>query len=110
MTTATCLLTLTGHVDLVRSIYLSPYYIISGGYDESIKIWSRSQLPSSSPSPIPAKTGEGGNCIEINGKGGRVFRVVGNEEKIVWCGQEGKVVIWDFTNGCTNPGEESWFV
>lgn len=73
------------HTDLVRSVSLGHEFVISGSYDLSIKVWSRS-----TGALVADLTG---------GHTGRIFCVVFDGTKIVSCGEDQRICVWDFGHG-----------
>ncbi|EJD02149.1 WD40 repeat-like protein [Fomitiporia mediterranea MF3/22] len=73
------------HTDLVRSVALGPDFVLSGSYDQSIKVWDRET---------------GALLADLSGKHeGRVFCVGFDCTKIVSCGEDQKICIWDMSYG-----------
>ncbi|PFH51687.1 hypothetical protein AMATHDRAFT_58451 [Amanita thiersii Skay4041] len=73
------------HKDLVRSVALGERFVVSGSYDRTIKVWDRR-----SGALIADLTG---------GHVGRVFCVGFDRTKIVSCGEDHSICIWDFSHG-----------
>lgn len=73
------------HSDLVRSVALGEDYVVSGSYDLSIKIWDRR---------IGAMVADlkGGHTA-------RIFCVTFDYTKIVSCGEDQRICVWDFSHG-----------
>lgn len=74
-----------GHKDLVRTVAMNHDFVVSGSYDETIKVWDRQ---------TGALLGD-----LTGGHSGRVFGVVFDSTKIVSCGEDQKICIWDFSLG-----------
>ncbi|KIK62844.1 hypothetical protein GYMLUDRAFT_84279 [Collybiopsis luxurians FD-317 M1] len=75
------------HRDLVRSVAFGPWedFVLSGSYDLSIKVWDR-------------KTGA--LVADLSGgHTGRIFCIGFDGTKIVSCGEDQRVCIWDFAHG-----------
>lgn len=73
------------HTHLVRSVALGEEFAISGSYDLTIKVWDR-------------KTGA--LIADLNGgHTGRIFCVGFDCTKIVSCGEDQRICIWDFSHG-----------
>ncbi|KIY62726.1 WD40 repeat-like protein [Cylindrobasidium torrendii FP15055 ss-10] len=73
------------HNDLVRSVALGEDLVVSGSYDLAIKVWDR-------------RTG----ALVANlsgGHTGRIFCVGFDCTKIVSCGEDQRICIWDFSHG-----------
>ncbi|KAF8635494.1 hypothetical protein AX17_003884 [Amanita inopinata Kibby_2008] len=73
------------HKDLVRSVALGERFVISGSYDKSIKVWNRR-------SGALAADLTGGHV-------GRIFCIGFDRTKIVSCGEDHRICIWDFAHG-----------
>ncbi|KAF9014160.1 WD40-repeat-containing domain protein [Cyathus striatus] len=73
------------HNDLVRSVALGEEWVVSGSYDLSIKVWSR-------------RTGALVTTL-TGGHTGRIFCVDFDNAKIVSCGEDQRVCVWDFGYG-----------
>ncbi|KAG9101488.1 hypothetical protein FS749_006391 [Ceratobasidium sp. UAMH 11750] len=74
-----------GHKDLVRTVAMNREFVVSGSYDETIKVWDRQT---------------GALLADLTGgHTGRVFGVVFDGTKIVSCGEDQKICIWDFSSG-----------
>ncbi|EPQ57897.1 WD40 repeat-like protein [Gloeophyllum trabeum ATCC 11539] len=73
------------HTDLVRSVALGDEFVISGSYDFTVKVWSR-------------KTGALVADL-TRGHTGRIFCVGFDHTKIVSCGEDQRIAIWDFSHG-----------
>ncbi|KAI8339290.1 WD40-repeat-containing domain protein [Blakeslea trispora] len=80
--TGECLLTCTGHTGLVRSLYFDKTKIVSGSYDQSIRVWD-------------IHTGE---CIKTFSRchTSWVFDVMFDETRIISTSQDQKILIIDF--------------
>ncbi|KAG1748786.1 hypothetical protein EDD22DRAFT_958114 [Suillus occidentalis] len=73
------------HNHLVRSVALGEEFAVSGSYDLTIKVWDR-------------KTGV--LVADLNGgHTGRIFCVGFDCTKIVSCGEDQRICIWDFSHG-----------
>ncbi|GLB34665.1 putative A Receptor for Ubiquitination Targets [Lyophyllum shimeji] len=73
------------HADLVRSVVLGEDFVVSGSYDLSIKVWDR-------------KTG--GMIADLTGgHTARIFCIGFDRTKIVSCGEDQRICIWDFSHG-----------
>ncbi|KAF5315595.1 hypothetical protein D9611_005053 [Ephemerocybe angulata] len=73
------------HSGLVRSVLLGEDFVISGSYDVSIKVWDRK-----SGALVADLTG---------GHTGRIFCIAADCTKIVSCGEDQTICIWDFGHG-----------
>ncbi|KAJ7772931.1 WD40 repeat-like protein [Mycena maculata] len=73
------------HADLVRSVALGPDFVLSGSYDLSIKVWDR-------------KTGALVADL-TGGHSGRIFCIGFDCTKIVSCGEDQRICVWDFSHG-----------
>ncbi|KAG8730002.1 hypothetical protein FRC12_020575 [Ceratobasidium sp. 428] len=74
-----------GHKDLVRTVAMNHDFVVSGSYDETIKVWDRQT---------------GALLADLTGgHTGRVFGVVFDSTKIVSCGEDQKICIWDLSFG-----------
>jgi F-box and WD-40 domain protein 1/11 len=73
------------HSDLVRTVALGEDFALSGSYDSSIKVWDR-------------KTGALVADL-IGGHTGRIFCIGFDSKKIVSCGEDQRICIWDFSHG-----------
>ncbi|KAF8912131.1 WD40 repeat-like protein [Gymnopilus junonius] len=73
------------HNDLVRTVALGDDFVLSGSYDLSIKIWDR-------------KTGALVADL-TGGHTGRIFCIGFDQNKIVSCGEDQRICIWDFSHG-----------
>ncbi|QRV90940.1 F-box/WD repeat-containing protein pof11 [Ceratobasidium sp. AG-Ba] len=74
-----------GHKDLVRTVSMNSEFVVSGSYDETIKVWDRQT---------------GGLLADLTGgHTGRVFGVAFDSTKIVSCGEDQKICIWDLSFG-----------
>ncbi|KAF7329314.1 F-box/WD repeat-containing protein 11 [Mycena kentingensis (nom. inval.)] len=75
----------TTHTDLVRSVALGPSFIVSGSYDLTIKVWDRAS---------------GALVADLaGGHSGRIFCVGMDATKIVSCGEDQRICVWDFAHG-----------
>ncbi|KDN39599.1 hypothetical protein RSAG8_08755, partial [Rhizoctonia solani AG-8 WAC10335] len=74
-----------GHKDLVRTVAMNRDFVVSGSYDETIKVWDRQ---------TGALLGD-----LTGGHTGRVFGVVFDSTKIISCGEDQKICIWDLSFG-----------
>ncbi|KAJ1311617.1 hypothetical protein OPQ81_010093 [Rhizoctonia solani] len=74
-----------GHKDLVRTVAMNYDFVVSGSYDETIKVWDRQ---------TGALLGD-----LTGGHTGRVFGVVFDSTKIISCGEDQKICIWDLSFG-----------
>jgi hypothetical protein len=70
-----------GHEDLVRCVRFNSEYVISGSYDNSIRIWD-------------FKTGK--ELHKLQKHTNRVFRLQFDDVKIVSSSQDDHIIIWDF--------------
>ncbi|KAH9951866.1 WD40 repeat-like protein [Amylocystis lapponica] len=73
------------HEDLVRSVALNAEFVVSGSYDFTVKVWDR-------------KTGALVADL-AGGHTGRIFCVGFDCAKIVSCGEDQRICIWDFSHG-----------
>ncbi|KAJ7685717.1 WD40 repeat-like protein [Mycena polygramma] len=73
------------HTDLVRSVALGPDFVLSGSYDLTIKVWDR-------------KTGALVADL-TGGHSGRIFCIGFDCTKIVSCGEDQRICVWDFSHG-----------
>ncbi|KAJ6526267.1 WD40 repeat-like protein [Mycena vulgaris] len=73
------------HADLVRSVALGPDFVLSGSYDLSIKVWDRT-----TGALVADLTG---------GHTGRIFCIGFDATKIVSCGEDQRICVWDFSHG-----------
>ncbi|KAL0569392.1 hypothetical protein V5O48_012570 [Marasmius crinis-equi] len=73
------------HMDLVRSVAFGGEFVLSGSYDLTIKVWDR-------------KTGALVADL-TGGHTGRIFSIGFDGTKIVSCGEDQKICIWDFSHG-----------
>ncbi|KAI0086371.1 WD40 repeat-like protein [Irpex rosettiformis] len=73
------------HSDLVRSVALNNSFVISGSYDHTVKIWER----------------DSGKLLADlkDGHTGRIFCVGFDCAKIVSCGEDQRICVWDFSDG-----------
>ena len=80
--TGECLLTCVGHTALVRSLHFDKTKIVSGSYDQSIRVWD-------------IQTGE---CIKTFSRchTSWVFDVMFDETRIISASQDHKILIIDF--------------
>ncbi|KIJ16963.1 hypothetical protein PAXINDRAFT_10666 [Paxillus involutus ATCC 200175] len=73
------------HSHPVRSVALGDEFAVSGSYDCTIKVWDRRT---------------GALVVDlIDGHTGRVFCVALDSTKIVSCGEDQRICIWDFSHG-----------
>ncbi|KAF9246337.1 quinon protein alcohol dehydrogenase-like superfamily [Melanogaster broomeanus] len=73
------------HSQPVRSVALGDEFAVSGSYDCTIKVWD---------------TKTGALVVDLtNGHTGRIFCVGIDSTKIVSCGEDQRICIWDFSNG-----------
>ncbi|EMD38229.1 hypothetical protein CERSUDRAFT_113382 [Gelatoporia subvermispora B] len=73
------------HEDLVRSVALSSDFVVSGSYDFTVKLWDRQT---------------GALVADLaGGHTGRIFCVGFDCTKIVSCGEDQRICIWDFSHG-----------
>ncbi|KAJ7193832.1 WD40 repeat-like protein [Mycena pura] len=73
------------HADLVRSVALGKDFVVSGSYDLTIKVWDR-------------KTGALVADL-TGGHSGRIFCIGFDCTKIVSCGEDQRICVWDFSHG-----------
>ncbi|KAJ7154213.1 WD40 repeat-like protein [Mycena filopes] len=73
------------HSDLVRSVALGADFVLSGSYDLTIKVWDR-------------KTGALVADL-TGGHSGRIFCIGFDCTKIVSCGEDQRICVWDFSHG-----------
>ncbi|KAF9556007.1 WD40 repeat-like protein [Agrocybe pediades] len=73
------------HTDLVRTVALGEDFVLSGSYDLSIKVWDR-------------KTGVLVADL-TGGHNGRIFCIAFDSKKIVSCGEDQGICVWDFSHG-----------
>ncbi|KAJ7137907.1 WD40-repeat-containing domain protein [Mycena epipterygia] len=73
------------HADLVRSVALGEDFVLSGSYDLTIKVWDR-------------KTGALVADL-TGGHTGRIFCIGFDCTKIVSCGEDQRICVWDFSHG-----------
>ncbi|KAH7909854.1 WD40-repeat-containing domain protein [Hygrophoropsis aurantiaca] len=73
------------HTHLVRSVALGDEFAFSGSYDLSIKVWDRN-----TGALVTDLTG---------GHTGRIFCIGFDCTKIVSCGEDQRICIWDFSHG-----------
>lgn len=73
------------HGDLVRNVALNADLVVSGSYDFSVKIWDR----------------KAGHLVAdlVGGHTGRIFSVGFDCTKVVSCGEDQRICIWDFGYG-----------
>ncbi|KIP07795.1 hypothetical protein PHLGIDRAFT_105153 [Phlebiopsis gigantea 11061_1 CR5-6] len=73
------------HEDLVRSVVLNTDFVVSGSYDHTVKVWDR----------------ETGTLVAdlAGGHIGRIFCVGFDHSKIVSCGEDQRICVWDFSHG-----------
>ncbi|KAI9230027.1 MAG: WD40-repeat-containing domain protein [Piptocephalis tieghemiana] len=87
--TGGCVRTLEGHASLVRTLAWDGLdRIVSGSYDETVKVWD---LRGSSSSPTFTLKGPPG----LNG---RVFKVQFDATRIISCFQGGSILSWDIVS------------
>ncbi|RPD71514.1 WD40 repeat-like protein [Lentinus tigrinus ALCF2SS1-7] len=73
------------HEDLVRSVALNSEVVVSGSYDFTVKVWDRQT---------------GALIADLaGGHTGRIFCVGFDCTKIVSCGEDQRICIWDFSHG-----------
>ncbi|KZV71619.1 WD40 repeat-like protein [Peniophora sp. CONT] len=73
------------HTDLVRSVAMDADFVVSGSYDHRVKIWCR-------------RTGR--QLAELSGgHSARVFCVDFDATKVVSCGEDQNIVVWNFAHG-----------
>ncbi|KAI0636450.1 WD40 repeat-like protein [Trametes polyzona] len=73
------------HEDLVRSVALGSEFVVSGSYDFTVKVWDRQT---------------GALVADLaGGHTGRIFCVGFDCTKIVSCGEDQRICIWDFSHG-----------
>ncbi|KAI1791707.1 WD40 repeat-like protein [Ganoderma leucocontextum] len=73
------------HEDLVRSVALNSDLVVSGSYDFTVKVWDRTT---------------GALVADLaGGHTGRIFCIGFDCTKIVSCGEDQRVCIWDFSHG-----------
>ncbi|KAI5898464.1 WD40 repeat-like protein [Schizophyllum commune H4-8] len=73
------------HDDLVRSVALGSEFVVSGSYDLTIKVWERAT---------------GTLVADLKGgHTGRIFCVAFDPTKIVSCGEDQRICIWNFSHG-----------
>ncbi|THH28396.1 hypothetical protein EUX98_g5792 [Antrodiella citrinella] len=73
------------HQELVRSVCLNSEFVVSGSYDFTVKVWDR---------PTGALVAD-----LTGGHTGRVFCVGFDHTKIISCGEDQRICIWDFSRG-----------
>lgn len=73
------------HGDLVRNVALGADFVVSGSYDFGVKVWDR-------------KTGHLVTDL-AGGHTGRIFSVGFDCTKVVSCGEDQRICIWDFGYG-----------
>ncbi|KAF8517527.1 WD40 repeat-like protein [Hysterangium stoloniferum] len=73
------------HRGLVRTVAFGDKYVVSGSYDQTIKVWDRAT----------------GNLIADlkGGHNGKIFCVATDCTKVVSCGEDMRICIWDFAYG-----------
>ncbi|KAI0314658.1 quinon protein alcohol dehydrogenase-like superfamily [Amylostereum chailletii] len=73
-----------GHADLVRSVAMGTDFVVSGSYDLGVKVWDR----------------KSGRLVAdlAGGHTGRIFCVGFDATKVVSCGEDQKICIWDFAS------------
>ncbi|KAF8275166.1 quinon protein alcohol dehydrogenase-like superfamily, partial [Lactarius quietus] len=73
------------HGDLVRNVALNADFVVSGSYDFSVKVWNR----------------KAGHLVAdlVGGHTGRIFSVGFDCTKVVSCGEDQRICIWDFGYG-----------
>ncbi|KAI8982897.1 WD40 repeat-like protein [Trametes punicea] len=73
------------HEDLVRSVALGSEFVVSGSYDFTVKVWDRQT---------------GALLADLaGGHTGRIFCVGFDCTKVVSCGEDQRICIWDFSRG-----------
>ncbi|TCD68452.1 hypothetical protein EIP91_010738 [Steccherinum ochraceum] len=73
------------HQDLVRSVALNYDFVVSGSYDFTVKVWDRAT---------------GALIADLaGGHVGRIFCVGFDHSKIISCGEDQRICIWDFSHG-----------
>ncbi|GJE96413.1 F-box/WD repeat-containing protein [Phanerochaete sordida] len=73
------------HEDLVRSVVLNADFVVSGSYDHTVKVWDRHT---------------GALVADLaGGHTGRIFCVGFDHSKIVSCGEDQRICVWDFSHG-----------
>ncbi|KAJ3334712.1 hypothetical protein HDU91_002584, partial [Kappamyces sp. JEL0680] len=83
--TGECLKVLQKHRDLVRTLAFDEYHLVSGSYDQTIKVWD-------------PKTGN--LVLDLaQAHNSWVFHVQIDPVKIISSSQDFKIIIWDFSNG-----------
>ncbi|TFK30305.1 WD40 repeat-like protein [Coprinopsis marcescibilis] len=73
------------HGNLVRTVSLGDDFVISGSYDLTIKVWDKR-----TGALVADLTG---------GHTGRIFCVDFDRTKIVSCGEDQRICVWDFAHG-----------
>ncbi|KIL67166.1 hypothetical protein M378DRAFT_74224 [Amanita muscaria Koide BX008] len=73
------------HKDLVRSVALGEKFVISGSYDRTIKVWDRR-------TGVLVADLTGGHV-------GRIFCIAFDRTKVVSCGEDQRICVWDFAHG-----------
>ncbi|KAF9519970.1 hypothetical protein BS47DRAFT_1324026 [Hydnum rufescens UP504] len=73
------------HLDLVRAVVMDEDVVVSASYDSTIKVWDK-------------KTGALLSDL-VSGHTGRIFGVAFDCTKIVSCGEDARICIWDFSFG-----------
>ncbi|EGO21185.1 hypothetical protein SERLADRAFT_476051 [Serpula lacrymans var. lacrymans S7.9] len=73
------------HSNLVRSVALGDQFAVSGSYDSTVKVWDRKM---------------GALVADLTGgHTGRIFSIGSDCTKIVSCGGDQRICIWDFSHG-----------
>ncbi|KAF8559752.1 WD40 repeat-like protein [Imleria badia] len=73
------------HSHPVRSVAVGDEFAVSGSYDCTVKVWDRTT---------------GALVVDLtNGHTGRIFCVAQDSTKIVSCGEDQRICIWDFSHG-----------
>ncbi|KAJ3916109.1 WD40 repeat-like protein [Lentinula edodes] len=73
------------HRDLVRTVAFGDEFVLSGSYDLSIKVWDRRT---------------GALVADLSGgHTGRIFCIGFDGTKVVSCGEDQRICIWDFADG-----------
>ncbi|KAF8582321.1 WD40 repeat-like protein [Ramaria rubella] len=73
------------HKGMVRSVVIGNQFVVSGSYDQTIKVWDRT-------------TGEPVADL-MGGHNGKIFSIAADCTKIVSCGDDQRICIWDFAHG-----------